>query len=773
MPETIQRSFTGGEIAPALRSRADLVKYTYGLALCENFIVRPQGGVYSRQGTRFITEIADSSARGRLIPFQFNTEQAYVLIFENNTMRVLKDGGVVLDGGSPFELVTPYSTADLARLQFTQSADVMTITHPDYDTRDLNRLADDNWTLTTVDFTPPIDPPTWSSNYVIPITGATQANPCVLTVSSTASMSTGQFIGIDDVVGMTELNGNSYSITVLSPTTLILNDTDSTGYTAYVSGGETNRGFLSKTGSGYGSFSKTYSYVVAAVDVNGVESLPGVVASIISGSLSTTGGIRLDWDAVADADYYRVYKDPSNTTGIYGWIGDSKNTEFTDFNIAPVTSDAPQQNRDPFAGTDDNPSCVAYYQQRRVYANTNNDPQTWFTSQTGIYNSMRSSVPARAADAITVTIASKQVNEIRHLIELDSLIILTSGGEYRVTEGQDQVLTPATAGIRKQSNNGSSWVPPAVINDTIVYVQSKGGRIRDINYEFVDDKYKGNDLSIMSEHLFENHTIEEMAYSAEPFGILWVVRDDGVLLGLTYQKEHQVWAWHHHNTASNAGVSVVESVTTIEEDGRDAVYLLIKRVIDGATVRYVERMEKRVVTSATDAWCVDCGLVYEGAAATEITGLDHLEGETLVAVADGNVVENLTVSSGAITLPQEASRVVVGLPYTPVIELLDIDVSKTTETLKGKEVSVSRVIIEVQDSRGGWVGPKKDDGSTGTMREIKPRFDSDGYDTIALKTWKEQVNIEPQWSKGGGVRIEQRAPLPMAILSVVPTVDVS
>lgn len=778
MAQTVQRSFVGGEIAPALRSRADLTKYATGLALCENMIIRPQGGAYSRPGTKFICEQDDHAARARLIPFQFNTEQTYILVFEDQKMRVIKDGGLVTSGGSVYELTTPYTTADLSRLQFTQSADVMTITHPSYDTRDLSRTDHDAWSLDVIDFSPAVATPSISASSVKNITDVAESSPAIVTTSTAHGFTTGDFVGIDGIISSsgtmdTELNGNTYQITVVSATEFSLDSTSTVGDGPYDSGGTATRNSISRFGSGYGTYSKTYSYVVTAVNADGDESLPSVVSSITSPSLSTTGGVRVRWDAVAGAEYYRVYKDPSSGSGVYGWIGDAKNEVFTDYNVAPVVSDAPPEARNPFSGVGDNPATVAYYQQRRVYANTNNEPQTVFTSQTGIYNSMRTSSPARDSDAVTFTINSKQVNEIRHLIEMDSLVILTSGGEYRVTEGQERVLAPSTVGVRKQSNNGASWTSPVTIDDTIIYVQEKGSRLRDLNYEYVDDRYKGTDLSIMSEHLFQGYTIEEMAYSAEPYGILWAARDDGVLLGLTYQREHQVWAWHKHNTATAAGDSVVESVAVISEGGRDALYMTVKRTINGSVKRYVERLEKRITTGPEDVWCVDSGLQYDGAAATNISGLDHLEGETVAVVADGNVVKDLTVSGGAITLPAAASKVTVGLAYTPAIELLDIDVASASETLKGKRVSVSRVILEVEDSRHGWVGPKEDDGSAGTMREIQWREVSDGYGALPLFTGKKEISIEPQWSRGGGVRIEQREPMPLAVLSVIPEVDVS
>lgn len=690
MAQTIQRTFTSGEIAPALRSRADMNKYQSGLALCENFIVRPQGGIYSRPGTRYVGELADSTRRARLIPFSFNTEQTYALVFEHLKMRVIKDGGYVLAGGGPaiFEIATPYTEAQLSRLSFTQSADVMTICHPSHDPRNLSRTADDAWMLSVINYAPTVAAP------------------------------------------------------VQNPTTPI--------------------------GINPGTNTQTHHYVVTAVDINGVESLASNSAVFINSGLTSTFGAVITWSAVAGADYYRVYK-VTNTqnTQIYGWIGDSKILRFEDYNKAPQLSDSPPEDRRPFNGSNNKPAAVNYYQQRQIFANTNNEPQTVYTTQVDNYVSLRTSNPLRDDDAVTFTIAGRQVNEIRHILSLDSMILLTSGGEWLVTEGQDKVFAPATVGVRIQSYNGAAWVPPVVVNSTALYIQEKGSKLRDLGYEFSSDKYTGNDLSIMSEHLFDGFQIEEMAYAAEPYGVVWCVRDDGALLGLTYQREHQVWGWHKHTTLGE-----YESVITIAEDDRDAVYMIVKRNINGSDVRYVERMEPRYVDESKNAFFVDSGLSYNGSPATTISGLDHLEGEDVAVLSDGNVVKDLTVSGGQIELPRAASVVHVGLPYTPVIETLDVDIPSLTESFKGKTVSISRVLLEFERTRGGWVGPVNDDGSTGEMREIKPRFQSDGYDSIKLKSDKRDVVIEPGWPLGGQLRVEQRDPLPMSILSVVPEVDI-
>lgn len=763
MPQFIQRSFTAGELSPSLHARTDLAKYPTGLARCENFFIRSQGGAYSRPGFRFIGKLKDQSKQARLIPFSFNTQQTYILVFENQLIRVIKNGGYVLK---------PKTT----------------------------------------------------------ITNVTQANPAVVTTASAHTFATGESVTINDIVGMTELNGNTYTITVLSSTTFSLDGVDSTGYAAYSSGGtaqsdgiyelvtpytDTDLSRLNYTqsadvmtithpdydvrnlsrladddwsldivsyassvaapvissltagGSGAGANNKTYTYVVTAVDSNGVESLASASSSITTPSLSVTAYVRVAWSAVTGAAFYRVYKDPSDGTGVYGWIGDSKNLTFDDFNIAPVTSDSPPEDRQPFTGAGNKPSTVTYYQQRQIFANTNNAPQTVYTTQTANFKSLRTSSPARDDDAITFTLAAQQVNEIRHLISLDSLILLTSGGEWAVSEGQDRVLTPSTIGVRPQSYNGSAWVKPVIINNTAVYVQEKSTRMRDLTYD--GSSYNGNDLSIMAYHLFDGYTLSEMAYSDEPYGILWCVRNDGILLGLTYQREHQVWGWHRHTTAGK-----FESVAVISEDGRDALYTIVNRTVNGATVRYIERMEKREELNAEDCFYVDSGLSYNGSATTTFSGLDHLEGETVSILADGYEVDDQVVTNGTITLQRAASKVHVGLPYTPVIETLDIDSASLKEPLKARSVSVSKVFIEVENSRGGFIGARQDSnsGQTTILNEIKPRFESDGYSAISLKTYKQEVSIDPLWSKGGGVRIEQRSPLPLSILSVIPQVDI-
>lgn len=691
----IQRSFSAGEISPALRQHADLAMYQKGLAACENMIVRAEGGVASRPGTSYVGPLKTHAKRGRLIPFSFNTEQTYMLVFEHLLMRVIIDGAFVIDSASPpdlYELVTPYTEADLPYLIFTQDADVMTITRHGHDPAYLTRIAHDDWSLTDVDFSSSVDAP-----------GA------------------------------------------LTMTTV---------------------------GTGGGANNRTYRYVVTAIDDRGVESLPSPEGSSGSvNSLTTTFGNKLNWADVTGAAYYRIYKDPSDGSGVYGWIGDSVVSEFVDYNIAPVTSDAPPSDYLPFTGASDKPATVGYYQQRTIYANSVNEPLTVWATQSGIYDSMRSSAPPRDNDALEFTVKARRVNEIRHILDLDALILLTSGNETWVTDGVDMVLTPTTLGSRARSYFGASWCAPALTGNTAIYVVEKGARIRDIRGEGI-----GMDLSITARHFFDkeaagaNYVIEEMAYAAEPYGIVWMVRDDGLLLGLTYQPEHEVFAWHQHTTGVQ---DKFESVASISENGRDSVYLIVRRYseLDETWYRVVERMEPRITDSAENAYCVDCGLTYTGAPATIISGLDHLEGAEVAVLADGNEVQGLVVNDGEIELPNASSVVHVGLPYVPAVQTLDLDFG-SEDTINARNKSVSSVTINVLKSRGGWVAPVLDNG-VGEFQEFPPRFESDGYDTIALFTGKREVTMGLGWNKSGAIRIEQRSPLPLEILSIVPETDVS
>lgn len=253
------------------------------------------------------------------------------------------------------------------------------------------------------------------------------------------------------------------------------------------------------------------------------------------------------------------------------------------------------------------PSVSAYFQQRRVYANSNNEPDTYWMSQPGLYNNMDSSIPVTSSDAITGTPWAQQINGIQFLVPMPGgLVVLTGRGAWQVNGGSQAAITPSNQTAVAQAYNGCSGiVPPIPINYDILYVQSKGSVWRDLSYNFFTNIYTGTDLTVLSSHLFTDYGMVQAAWAEEPYKLLWGLRNDGVLLSLTYLKEQDVYAWTRHDTN---GLFV--GVCSVTELPVDAVYVITQRFVQGAWRYYSERMDNRIWSNVEDSYCVDSGLSY-------------------------------------------------------------------------------------------------------------------------------------------------------------------
>lgn len=680
-----QPSFTAGELSPALWARTDLAKYASGLKAAKNLFIHPHGGASNRAGLKFCGEVKASANATRLIPFQFNTEQTYVLEFGNLYMRVWKDGAIVLSGGLPYEIVTPYTSAQVFDVVVTQEADVMYLTHVLHAPRKLARLADDNWTLTTPTFAPSISAP-----------GAPTVTP--------------------------------------------------------------------KNAGG-----QTYRYKISVVSAaTGEESLPSAAGiTTAAANLANAGEWNtISWSSVAGAERYIVYKEDN---GVYGYIGGTEGTTFRDENITADLADTPQTGYNPFTGAGNYPRCSTFVDQRLAFASTLNEPQACWLSQSANYENFGFSRPRKASDGFEFRIRARQVNEIRSLLQTRGLMVLTSGGEYVVSGGQDEYLAPDTIVVKNQGYRGAATVQPIVVGNVILFAQERGGVIRDFSYEFAEDSFVGKDLTILARHLFEGRSIKSWAYAQAPYSIVWVVLDDGSLVSLTYIKEHEVWAWTRHETDG-----VFEDVTVVAEGLEDVPYFVVKRTISGSDKRFIEKMHTRMFEAIEDAFFVDSGLTYTGAPATVLSGLSHLNGKTVVALADGNVVRNLVVSGGSVTLPIAASKVHVGLPYEATLMTLDLDMGmvRGLGTVQGRQKTVAEVKLRVEKTRGIWLGTADDTRDSGKLIEFKQRSGEAWSEAIGLLTGDLEITPMADWTNGGNVVIKQFDPLPMTILAIMPDVTV-
>lgn len=367
-----------------------------------------------------------------------------------------------------------------------------------------------------------------------------------------------------------------------------------------------------------------YLYQVTAV-VNGIESAPTVSAAIRTDALGQNVGIQntVAWNTVAGATLYNIYRTQENLSAdvpegaLFGYIGSANpatvNT-FIDDNILPDFTNCPPQAYDPFtlAGY---PGCVTYYQQRQVFGGMASAPEQIDFSKSGDFFNMDYSIPSKDDDNIEITIASQQVNAVKHLLPMQSLIALTSSGAWKIDAGSvGTALTPSQIEAVPQVYNGCSDVPPLIVNYDILYVQSKGSIVRDLSYNFYVNVYTGTDITILSNHLFYGHQINEWCYAEEPFKLIWAVRDDGILLSLTYLKEQDVTAWAHHDTQG-----LYKSICSVSEGNENAVYVVVERFINGQYLQYIERFASRqmggdptigLAADPSRAWCVDAGLQY-------------------------------------------------------------------------------------------------------------------------------------------------------------------
>jgi len=495
----------------------------------------------------------------------------------------------------------------------------------------------------------------------------------------------------------------------------------------------------------------TYNYVVTAVAADGFnESSPSAVATCTNNVFATGRWNTISWATVAGASLYNVYKESG---GLYGFIGQTASLSIKDDNIAPDLSRTPPNYETVFNAAGEYPGAVSYFEQRRVFAGTSNKPQNIWMTRSGTESAMSSSLPTRDDDRISFRIAAREANTIRHIVPLTQLLLLTSSTEWRVTSINSDAITPSTISVRPQSYIGASNVQPIIVNTNLMYVAERGGHVRELSYNWQAGGFITGDASLRATHLFDGYNITDMAYSKAPMPLAWFVRSDGKLLGFTYVPEQQIGAWHWHDTDG-----AFESCCVVAEGEEDVLYVVVRRLINSVYVRYVERIASRMFTDQQDAFFVDCGKTYTGAAATVISGLGHLEGKEVNILADGAVHPKRTVTGGSITLDHAVSKVQIGLPIRADLLTLPMAAQLDGAFGQGRTKNVNKAWLRVYRSSGIFVGPSED-----KLTEVKQRTTEPYGAPPALKSEEVQLMLTPSWADGGQVFICQYDPLPLTI----------
>lgn len=813
-PPVKELSFSGGELAPYLYARTDLTKYETGLRTERNFFSMRHGGATQRPGSMYVATALNAGAAVRLIPFIFNETglgQSYVLEFGNQYIAFYQNGGVVVSGGVPYTIVSPYLQADLATLQFSESGDVVTIVHPNYAPQELKRLGATNWTLTPLAYFS-----SFAANNVTSVTmGGTAGTP---------------------------VPWNNYYVSAVN------------------SNGEE----------------------VALTAFQIAPAAAGVIALA-----TTTTPVTLHWTAPANgAIYYKIYRytqvgvgAPPYAQGPLGYIGQTTDVRFTDNGITPDFTNAPPIYQNLFTSAGNYPSTVGFIQQRRGFANTINNPIGFWLSVPGDFSNFDVHVTPDDSDGIIATIAGEEVNAIQHLLELKFMLMLTSGAEIYVQGNGNGVVTPSGINASTQSQYGSSPLRPLKVGDVLIFNQALGSFIRDFAFDFSIDGYRGNDISVFSSHLFEGYQLSDWSFQKIPDSLIWAVRSDGTLLSCTYVREQQILAWARHDFTNG----VVENVCSIPENGAYAVYLSIKRVINGSTVRYIERLSSRIWTDPLTATYLDCFSSFDGRntgsttmtltasgaflttdaayqqsltltasagfftsamvgneiflsdatfiategasgnqvrctiqaytsttvvtvtpsgavpaefqntaillwarAVQSVSGLTYLIGQQVSVWADRYLVGSplneqisnvYTVpASGILTLDKPYSVIYVGLPMTADLQTLDIETS-FGETILAQRKLTGKLAVYVYKTRSFFGGTQDPDTNIENsasdplfeLFEFQKGASQKAYDQAPpLATDQDYVQVDAEWNKNGRIFIRNVDPVPCTILAISP-----
>lgn len=800
---SLQNSFAGGEVAPAMYGRTDMAKYAVSLRVMYNCYAHLHGGASNRPGTEFIAKSKYGGAKKcRVVGFEFSTVQAYNLEFGDKYIGFYMGGEkIVTDTGAAYQIESFYSEDALEELTFTQSADTLFIFHPDYPPAMLTRTGHTAWALKAFEF----KGGPWLKTNITETSITPSDIRGKVTLTATADIFQLKHVGalwrLRHFLDAKRMWGVPNPSAWAASGSYGLNNCVTYGGKAYFCLADISSSTPPPSDPGHWEqCSENTSFEIMVYNswhfvTNGfwkgkllLQRREGDIWKTILNLTGTENKNYSESGKVTEPMLFRVVGDnfqATNTGQAYdrgyfqfdvsaseydGWgvvssYIDAKHVEFTvkkDLGRVEATKDWAEGAWSNVRGY---PSCAVFtHDDRMMFAGSKFGPNTYWMSQTSDYSNLSTSLPETLdTDAITNTLVSRQVNQIRHMVPMGEILAFTSGSEWKIWPGANgTAFTPTSIQAKNQENRGIAKVAPVVIGTRVVYVQDMGSTVRDLGYALNDDAYTGNDLSVFARHLFAGYKIVSIAYQQEPDSIVWMVRNDGVLLSLTYLREQDVWAWSRHETDGQ-----FESVAAIPGGDRTEIWFVVRREINGQVERYIERLAARSTSKdPKEKFFIDSGLTYRGNPATVISGLEHLEGKVVSILGDGNVLPQQVVKEGKVTLSVPCQIAHIGLPYLSEIETLNVDFPLKDGTIQGRKKRIPIVTLRLESSRGVWVGPRRE-----KMSEIKWRATENYDDPIQLFTGDKEITIYSEPTREARLVIQQRDPLPLTLLAIMGVVE--
>jgi hypothetical protein len=846
---TIQYAFVAGEISPTYLGRQDLQKYDLGLELAKNWFIDYRGGLSTRPGTKFHDFVWKDNLETKFFRFRYapDTANTYLLLFGDQYIRFLQEGGYVLEDAKVITSVT------------SASPGVVTSAAHGYATGDWVKIAGRTFEVgvTATNTFQLLDP--FGDNF------STVGITAILTATSVARLYTIETPYVSADLSRVRIHQHLNDVYIThknyAPRKLTRNDATDWDF-AEVEIENTVESPASLAITSTSDDGRSVIAAVTAVNAVGGESLPTYqVESNMAEFNTVSDSLQFIWPSVPGALKYNIYRSETIVESVFssgqqiGFIGQSSGLSFTDTNILPDFTVTPPQGYNPFANgavdtieitaggsgydenvdvtltdaspdaggfvgiatvkggvietvliinrghdytaptlvfssggtgatgtvtltpaTGNNPALFTVFQQRGVYAATENQPITVWGSHPGDFEDFSFSNIVVEDDSYEFTLDAEEVSPIRHLMaSRGGLLVMSQSGIWLVTGGNETAVSPINALSDPQTFNGVSDVPPISIGPDILYIEGKGGSVKLLSYNDFSKVYGGISMSILANHLFTpEKQITSWAYAESPYNVVWGVRSDGAILAFTFMKEQSVYAWTQCWTQG-----LFKDTIAIQEGVSDVEYLMVQRYVDGRWTKMIESFAPRDIDHVEDAWAVDSGValsatypnttlsmdglsdyvvITAGSAifssgdvgkvvrvgggkgtvtvfgsttrlgvnfsrpitnvipetsipmpvaagewtldtpVSSVSGLWHLEGQTVAVLADGNVMTDRVVENGAITLDYPVTRLVVGLSYRCVARNLPL--TSQDAIIEDKRKRIVGVGIRLYDTRG-------------------------------------------------------------------------